>query len=346
MTSAWQHVAARTERIVVGPGTSARLPGLCDELGMTAVVVVTGRTLSRDTPVVATLERLLGGRHGATFSAMREHVPASLRDELTRLLADPAFDGVVSVGGGSPIDGAKAAILASGRSLPHLALPTTLSGAEFTPTAGITDDATSMKSGVADPALTPRTVVLDAEVTVHTPERLWLSTGIRALDHAVETVYAPEGDRFAELLALEAIRRLRAWLPHSHTDPSDLEARQELQVAAWWAILGLPSVSVAPSHPLGRLLGPLAGIGHGITSCVFLPAAIDWVAGRSPERVLPLCEPFDVATPAQVGAACRVLIGSLGLPVSLAAAGVDDAVVERLLGLIPADWAAVVRAAQ
>ena len=347
MTSPWQHVAARTERVVVGPGTLSRLPELCDELGMTRVVVVTGRTLQQATPVVAAVESLLGARHAGTDAGIREHVPASVRDALVGLLRDRDADGVVSVGGGSPIDGAKAAVHAySGGATPHLAIPTTLSAAEFTPTAGVTDDSTALKSGVAAPSLAPRTVVLDAEVTLPTPERLWLSTGIRALDHAVETVYAVEGDRFAELLALEAIRRLRHWLPRSQADPGAIEARQELQVAAWWSILGLPSVTVAPSHPLGRLLGPLGGIGHGITSCVLLPAAIDWVAARRPERVRPLCPVFDAGTPGEVGAACRTLIAGLGLPVSLAEAGVDEPAIRRLLELIPADWVAVVDAAR
>jgi len=347
VSTPWQHVAARTERVVVGPGTLSRLPGLCDELGMTRVVVVTGRTLRERTPLPAAVEALLRDRHAATFAGIREHVPASVRDELVGLLRERGADGVVSLGGGSPIDGAKAAIHArDGGATPHIAVPTTLSAAEFTPTAGITDDATAVKGGVAAPGLTPRTVVLDAEVTVHTPERLWLSTGIRALDHAVETVYAPEGDRFAEVLALEAIRRLRVWLPRSQADPAELEARQQLQVAAWWSILGLPSVTVAPSHPLGRLLGPLGGIGHGITSCVLLPAAIEWTASRHPERVLPLCAAFGVAAPAEVGAACRALIAGLGLPVSLAEAGLDEAAIARVRERVPPEWAPVLEASR
>ena len=347
MTTVWQHVAARTEHVVVGPGTLSRLPALCDQLGMTRVVVVTGRTLSERTPLVAEVAELLGARHAATYAGIREHVPASVRDELVAVLRDRGADGVVSLGGGSPIDGTKAAIHAiDAGAIPHLAVPTTLSAAEFTPMAGVTDDASAVKSGVAAPRLTPRTVVLDATVTVHTPERLWLSTGIRALDHAVETVYAPEGDRFAEVLALEAIRRLRVWLPRSQADPADLRPRQELQVAAWWSILGLPSVTVAPSHPLGRLLGPIGSIGHGITSCVLLPAAIDWTAARHPERVLPLCAAFDVDAPGQVGAACRALIAGLGLPVNLAQAGVDDAAVSRVLERVPAEWAPVLEASR
>jgi len=343
----WEHVAALTERVVVGAGSVERLPQLCDRYGMKRVVVVTGRTLHERTPVVATLERLLGDRHAATFAQMREHVPRSAAGALQDLLDQTGADGVVSAGGGSPIDGAKVAIHArDGGKTPHLAIPTTLSAAEFTPVAGVTDDETHIKSGVAGERLTPRAVILDPELTLHTPPPLWLSTGIRALDHAVETVYAPEGDRFACLLALEAIRQLRRWLPHSHADVMDVEARQNLQVAAWWSVLGLPGVTVAPSHPLGRLLGPLAGIGHGITSCVLLPAAIAQVAEQAPERVEPLVSVFEVRSVTDVAGACRDLVASLGLPVTLREAQVSDDTVEQLVAMVRADWAEVVRAAR
>jgi maleylacetate reductase len=343
----WEHVAALTERVVVGAGSVERLPQLCDRYGMNRVVVVTGRTLYEGTPVVGTVERLLAGRHVETFTGMREHVPRSAATALYDVLQRSGADGVVSVGGGSPIDGSKVAIHArDGGATPHLAIPTTLSAAEFTPVAGVTDDDTHIKSGVAAERLTPRAVILDAELTLHTPERLWLSTGIRALDHAVETVYAPEGDRFACLLALEAIRELRRWLTRSHADSADVDARQNLQVAAWWSVLGLPGVTVAPSHPLGRLLGPLAGIGHGITSCVLLPAAIAQVAAQTPERVEPLTGAFEVSSVSDVATACRDFIASLGLPVTLRDAGVSDAAVQQLLAMVRDDWAEVVRAAR
>jgi alcohol dehydrogenase class IV len=346
VSTVWEHIVARTERVIVGPGSIGRLPKLCTDLGMARVVVVTGHSLREKTPVITAVERLLGSSHAATFSEMREHVPASAALSLADLLARTGADGVVSVGGGSPIDGAKVALHQhDGGVTPHVAIPTTLSAAEFTPIAGVTDDATRVKGGVAGSRLTPRAVILDAEVTVYTPTRLWLSTGIRSVDHAVETVYAPEGDHFANFIALEAIRRLRHWLPASLARPDDIEARQELQVAAWWSILGLPSVTVAPSHPLGRLLGPLVPIGHGITSCVFLPASIEHVAAHSPERVEPLAEAFGVESLGDVGDACRRLIASLGLPTTLGEAGVSEAIIQQLGTMIPADWGGVVRRA-
>ena len=346
MATTWEHRFTATEHVVVGRGALRRLAGEVAALGMRRVVVVTGRTLSERTPVITAVEALLGERHAATWGGVREHVPAGGVGELAALLRDSGADGAVAVGGGSPIDATKAALyhLDGGRTR-QIAVPTTLSAAEFTPTAGVTDDATRRKGGVADPRLTPPSVILDPEITVHTPQRLWLSTGIRALDHAVETVYAPEGDRFAITLALQSIAMLRQALPACRERPDDLDAREQAQVAAWYSGVGLAAVSVMPSHPLGRVLGATFGIGHGITSCVLLPPSIDWVAARAPARVAPLCDAFDVAQPQQVGGACRDFIASLGLPTTLREAGLDDAGLQSYLEMIPGEWAGIAQAA-
>ena len=346
MNAPWEHRFAATEHVVVGPGTLSRLPDECEARGHTRVVVVTGRTLRERTPVIAEVERLLGARHVATFSGISEHVPGSAVEELNALLRESRADGVVSVGGGSPIDGAKAALyhLDEGHTT-QIAVPTTLSAAEFTPTAGVTDDATRRKGGVAHPRLTPRAVILDPQLTVHTPQRLWLSTGIRALDHAVESVYAPEGDVFAVELGLRAVTMLRESLRWTSRDPGDLSARQESQVAAWYSGTGLASTTVMPSHPLGRVLGASFGVGHGITSCVLLPASIEWKAQQDEAAVEPLCEAFEVDSVLEVGAACRAFVAALGLPTTLRQAGLDEDALQRYLEMIPPEWHAIARAA-
>jgi maleylacetate reductase len=346
MATTWEHRFAAIEHVVVGPGTLSRLADECERCGMDRVVVVTGRTLRERTPVIAEVERILGARHVATYSGITEHVPASSVEELAEVLRTTGADGAIAVGGGSPIDGTKAALHhLNGGITRQIAVPTTLSAAEFTSTAGITDDATRRKGGVAGDALAPRSVILDPQITVHTPERLWLSTGIRALDHAVESVYAPECDRLAIELCLRAIAMLRTSLPRCRENAQDLDARQEAQVAAWYSGIGLAASSVMPSHPLGRVLGATFGVGHGITSCVLLPASIDWTAQREPERVAPLCDAFDVARTEQVGDACRRFIAALGLPTSLRDAGLDDAALQRYLEMIPPDWHDIARAA-
>ncbi len=347
MAAIWSHRFAGTEQVTVGAGSLATLAEQCEQRGMQRVVVVTGRTLRERTPLVDQVERMLGPqRHAATFSGIREHVPGSAVEELAQLLRDTRADGVVSVGGGSPVDGAKAALYhLDGGETGQIAVPTTLSAAEFTSTAGVTDDATRRKGGVAHPRLTPRAVILDPQATVYTPERLWLSTGIRALDHAVETIYAPERDRFAVELALRAIAMLREALPACRDDAADLAARERAQVAAWYSGIGLAASTVRPSHPLGRVLGASFGVGHGITSCVLLPASVDWMSRQHPEMVAPLCAAFDVETPAQVGGAVRAFVAELRLPVTLREAGLDEAALREFTEMIPKEWAPIAAAA-
>jgi alcohol dehydrogenase class IV len=340
------HQAAPAQRVLLGAGTTSELPAEVDRAGMTKVVLVTSATLkAASSPPSTEVERLLGARHQATFTGVSEHTPESAVRQLQDLLEQTAADGVVSLGGGSVIDGCKAAIHAVGpERIAHLSIPTTLSGAEFTSSAGVTEEESRLKKGMRDPASAPQRVILDPEVTIHTPERLWLSTGIRALDHAVETHWAPEQDPLTILLAAEAIRRLRRGLPVCLRQPEDLSARLNAQVAAWWAALGLAGNTMGPSHLLGRTLGATFEIPHGITSCVFLPAVIEHMARSQPELVLPLLEPFEVSSPEEVGPACRDFISQLGLPVSLENAGLPARDLEHFIALVPAEWRQLVLA--
>jgi maleylacetate reductase len=346
MATTWAHRFAGTEHVVVGVGAVESLPEECEAQGMRRVVLVTGRTLRQRTPVVAQVESLLGARHVATYSGVREHVPGGAVEELTALLRENRADGAVAVGGGSPVDATKAALyhLDEGRTA-QIAIPTTLSAAEFTSTAGVTDEQTRRKGGVAHPRLTPRVVLLDPSLTVHTPERLWLSTGIRALDHAVESVYAPEDDRLAVELSVRAVEMLRQALPACRQDASDLGARQEAQVAAWYSGMGLAAATVRPSHPMGRVLGASFGVGHGITSCVLLGAAVDWMARQDPERVGRLCDAFGVSRADEVGTAIRELVRALGLPTTLGEAGLDDKALAEYTAMLPAEWREIAHAA-
>src|SRR5437868_10351763 len=133
-----------------------------------------------------------------------------------------------------------------------------------------------------DPRLLVETVIYDAELTLDTPMDLWLSTGIRALDHAVEGFLA-EGDHpFNDVMALEAIRRLFDSLPRARAAPGDTAVRTENQVAAWFSFT-LPGASAAGlSHVMGKQIGARHGIPHGVTSCLLLPHVMRYIGGTRP----------------------------------------------------------------
>ena len=340
------HQASPARRVLIGQGALQELAAEVSRGGGGRVVLVASATLRAQTTLVDRVVAELEGHHLATFSEVGEHTPLSAVAQLQDLLEQTAADCVVSFGGGSVIDGVKAAIHQRGvDGILHVAVPTTLSGAEFTPTAGVTEDETRLKRGLRDPAAAPAIVLLDPEVTLSTPERLWLSSGIRALDHAVETQWAPEGDPLAGLLVRAAIPKLLSALPSCRRDPDDLVARHEAQLGAWWAATGLAGSTMGPSHQLGRLLGATFQVPHGITSCVFLPATLEWQLDRDRSLVDLLCEPFAVRSPEEVVAACRRFITGLGLPTDLAGAGLDPGAVVRFLQMAPPEWHPIVERA-
>jgi len=215
--------------------------------------------------------------HAATFSEIGEHSPIAGIRKGMEALKNSGADIIVSVGGGSPIDASKAIIYnmqqeTQGDFLLQIAIPTTLSAAEYTVGAGFTNDE-GQKVRVSSPKLVPSGVILDAELTVSTPERLWLSTGMRAMDHAVESLYRPGVPLPLKNLCYAAIADLFRYLPLSKATPHDLQARQKLQVAAWmslWPLQPEKYSALGLSHALGHKLGATYGIPHGITSCLTL----------------------------------------------------------------------------
>jgi maleylacetate reductase len=226
-------------------------------------------------------------------------------------------DAIVSFGGGSVIDAAKI-ISVKLDAIPHTAVPTTLSVAELAAGAGFTNEAGD-KAGMRDPRLMVDTVLYDPEMTMWTPLELWLSTGIRALDHAVEGFLAEGEHPFNDVMALEAIKRLFSSLPRAKASPSDLGVRTENQLAAWFSFT-LPGASAAGlSHVMGKQIGARYGIPHGVTSCLLLPHVMRYLAPKMPERMAALPPPDDV----------QGLVASLGLPQHIAAYGIGEAELRR-----------------
>jgi alcohol dehydrogenase class IV len=262
--------------------------------------IITGNSLATKTPIVKQVEELLGKRHAGTFSKIGEHAPVAQLDEATRLVEkDGSIDTVVSIGGGSPIDSAKAISYRlhekSGKWLWHIAIPTTLSASECTMMAGYTES-DGVKTGVRAKELVPNVVLYDSSFALHTPERLWLSTGMRAMDHAVELLYHVTATEMpARWLCLQAAATLFDNLPKYKQDPKDEDVITKLQLAAF-ASLGFLGTNIKGglglSHALGYALGSPYSIPHGITSCLTLGhvvklKAADPAAAEQIARLLP-----------------------------------------------------------
>jgi alcohol dehydrogenase class IV len=216
-----------------------------------------------------------------------------------------------------------------------VAIPTTLSTAELAGSAGYTDDAGD-KAGMRDVRLLLDSVVYDAELTLATPMQLWLSTGIRALDHAVEGFLSDCLHPFSDVLALQSVRGLFTSLPRVLAAPDDLDVRTENQLAAWFSFT-LPLASASGlSHVMGKQIGARHGIPHGITSCLLIPHVMRYLAREMPERMALLAQ----ATGPNPADRVEQLIASLGLPQHIAAYDVGQGdlrrAAEELAGQRPA----------
>jgi alcohol dehydrogenase class IV len=331
------------ERVISGPGSLRSLPAELDARRCSRVLVVTGRTLGRSS-LLNDVTAVLGSRCASVFAETDQHVPSATVDALTARVEAVTADCVLSFGGGSPIDAAKAAVhrlIQKGNAvqrggaaphLPHIALPTTLSAGEFTAIAGVTDPATRVKRAVSDRRLAPAVVITDPLLTAATPDWLWAATGVRALDHAVESIYSVRHHPFSDALASRAIAMLVEHLPCSiRSGASDrVEHRGHCQVAAWLSVFGIANTGFGLSHALGHQIGPRWQVAHGFTSCVMLPHAMRFMARVAPERFGPIAaglgQSFEMATAAADAAACAermaAFIAQFEVPRRLRDAGV------------------------
>lgn len=245
--------------------------------------IITGASLASKTPLIQQVEKLLSSKHHAgTFSNIKQHAPVEQLDEATDAVQkDSSIDTIISIGGGSPIDSAKAisyrAHEKSNKYLYHITIPTTLSAAECTMAAGYTAG-DGKKIGVGGPGLEPNVIIYDSKFALETPQRLWLSTAIRALDHAVEMLYHPTAAEVpAKALVLTAIEGLFTYLPKSKAEPKNEDYITRLQLAAFSSLfpIGLDiGGGIGLSHSIGYALGSPYGIPHGITSCISLAGVI------------------------------------------------------------------------
>ena len=285
-----------------GAGSVRQLPGELERLGVTRPALLTTRSLLNSRlsiePVVT--------------ATIGQHAPIAQVDAAIDAAREAGADGVVSFGGGSPIDAAKIVTMRLGAG--HIAIPTTLSVAELASGAGYTD-ASGTKAGLRDPKLLPDAVIYDAELTIGTPMQLWLSTGIRALDHAVEGFLAEGEHPFNDVMARESIRRLFDSLPRARANPHDVAVRTENQLAAWFSFT-LPGASASGlSHTMGKQIGARHGIPHGVTSCLLLPHVMRYVGQK---QTLP------------VGAGdVEKLIADLGLPQHISQYGIGERELRR-----------------
>ena len=240
----------RLEKMYYGPNSVQKYLLDCLPHDSSKAFIITGSSLAQKTPLIKSVEQLLGSKHAGTFSNIKQHAPVAQLDEAAELVhKDSAIDTIISIGGGSPIDSAKAISFRNneknGKFLYHITIPTTLSAGECTLIAGFTKE-DGVKTSVAHPEDAPKAILYDPVFGKHTPPRLMMGTGMRALDHAMEIMYhATATEVPCKRMALTAAMDLFTYLPKYRDDPQNEDTITRLFLAAF-ASLGFVGLNIKP----------------------------------------------------------------------------------------------------
>jgi alcohol dehydrogenase class IV len=304
---------AHPARVIFGSGTIETLPAEIERLDLKRLIVLT--TPRQRSKAHDLLERI-GPRGVIAFTEATMHTPVDVTEQATKVVARNDIDGIVSIGGGSTIGLSKAIALRT--DLPQIAIPTTYAGSEMTPILGETRE--GVKTTVSNPKVLPETVIYDVQLTLDLPVATSVTSGFNAIAHAVEALYARDGNPVINMLAKKGITSLVEALPAIHRSPSDEDARAIALYGAWLCGICLASVGMALHHKLCHVLGGTFSLPHAETHTAVLPHAIRY---NGPEmgnaltclqQVLRSGDPasaiFDLA--AQLGA--TMALRDLGMP--------------------------------
>lgn len=320
----------RPGRVVFGPGRAGQLPAELDALGVRRALVLT-------TPEQAALGQHFAGRLGercvGVYAKAQMHVPVEVARAAVDVAREAGADACVAIGGGSTIGLAKAIALES--TLPIIAVPTTYAGSEMTPLYGLTEG--GMKKTGRDWRVLPRSVVYDPELTVSLPVALSITSGMNAIAHAAEGLYAGDGSPIYKLMAEEGIRALAAALPLLHHDGTHAAARSDALYGAWLCGVVLGNVQMGVHHKICHTLGGSFNLPHSEVHTVILPHALAYNAAAAPEAMRAIGRALDPVTHPEAIEVPRALHGMarrIGAPMTLRDIGMDSVDLDRAAELI------------
>jgi maleylacetate reductase len=347
MTKSGQVAFSRMERVIFGiPAAEAVAQQVAHSNAQRVYLMVSG-ALNRKTDEIDHIHQALGPRCAAVFDRVPAHTPRHAVIEAVELAREVGADLIVTVGGSSVTDAAKmvrlclannirapdeidlfrSTAVAAASAIPlckpptvrQISIPTTLSGGEFSATSAVTDERARRKEIFYHPDNAPHAVILDPSITLHTPEGLFLSTGVRAVDHCVEAICSNETNEFADASALHGLALLARGLTRVKANPADIDARMNCQIGAWLSMVAvIAGVPMGASHGIGYVLGSVFGIPHGHTSCIMLPAVMQWNKPVNAKRQALVAETIGQSEE-NASDLLDKLIRGLGMPRSLSA---------------------------
>ena len=341
----------RTQRLIAGVNAAHSVAEESAKFGAQRIFVIASQSVMNDSSLADALAHALGSRLVGLHTGIAAHAPQQDILQAAAAARSAKADMLVSVGGGTPIDSTKIVQLCLTHDITTLdqlnayahgaggtggaiedkvgairaiAVPTTLSGAEFAALGGALVVEMKQKQGFTHPDLAPLAIIFDPDLAAHTPAALWFSAAVRTIDHGAEGYLSPDGYPILQQQFLSALRLMSQGLRDGFSAQTDAEKRAAFMLSfqgVWSVAPALGRVRMGASHGLGYILGGMFGVAHGETSCVLLPAVLQWNAQKHPDAQLAISQALgDAQQPAHV--LIRQLIKSLGLPSCLTEVGI------------------------
>jgi len=306
-------------RVVFGAGRLAQLPDEAARLTLQRVLILSTQGQRSQ---AQRIEALLGARAAGVFPEAVMHTPAEVTEAALARVAESHIDGFIAIGGGSAIGLSKA--LALRTDLPQIVIPTTYAGSEATSILGETMG--GVKHTQRSLRILPETILYDVDLTFGLPVSVSMASGLNAMAHAVEALYAPDRNPLTDLMAEAALNALIEALPRILARKNDREARTAALSAAWLSGCCLGLTTMGLHHKLCHTLGGAFGLAHAETHAVVLPHALAYNLSVAPEAKRALTRVFVEPDPAR---ALAEFARSLNLPTSLSTLGLAEAELDR-----------------
>lgn len=314
-----------------------------ERLNVNKAYIVASSTLSKKTDEISKIKNILGNKFVGLFDSCIQHSPLENVIDCVKSVQEKNPDIIITVGGGTPIDTVKVVQLChsleintvadlkkisnkhqnKASKIRQIAVPTTLSGGEYSIIGGAMDTKTQLKERYTGNDICPQVVILDPSLTLHTPDWLWLSTAIRSVDHAVEGLCSSSTNPLMPPMALNSLQLFARSLRETFKDREDIFSRSLSQKAVWMIAKNLGNTSMGASHGIGYLLGSIGSVPHGYTSCVMLPAVLKWNESFNKEKQKWISNALG-RPKLSAAEAVGELVSDLGLPTTLGEVGIKD----------------------
>src|SRR6516162_7799154 len=337
------------ESVIYGKPAAEALREEAERLDARRVYLIVSRTLNTTTDEIENIRKSLGDRHAETFDGIPQHTTREVVVKTARQAKDAKADLVVAIGGGSVVDAAKIVLMCMEHEIfeqggldgfettPErrfgqfrtpkvrmVAIPSTLSGGEYNSGALVTDTRRKLKQIFNHPMMMPRSIILDPAITRYTPDKLWLGSGTRAMDHGIEAICSSRPNVLVDAVCQQGLRYLSDGLRRTKDNPKDDEARLNCQLGSWMSAFGLQArVPMGASHAIGHVLGGTCDVPHYFCTAVMMPSVLRYNR--------PATQAAQKSIAAALGAPDRdasevfaAFIAELGLPRRLAEVGVAE----------------------